>query len=298
MIVRPLYRAWCYGPRWSAGELAALNVIATAMAPESGSEHFCVSMSHAELARRIGCTRTTAVRYVQKLADSHVPIVAVVSPWACGGQTRGYHHRSYRFEMVRDVVTFRVKRDEARAQTARAKEQAAHEARLVDQQANLRGQIDDAELRRREDARQKAPRGRVLKSTTLPPLLRNADGTTATATPPTSHHAPSSDVASRVEAFCQRYRQEFRRIRGARYVTSRQWKERDRAAAAELCAAYTDEQLLHMVVAFLKIPEECEPSLKGKPRTISMLVSMATTITERLAAVEADEQPIQTTPAA
>ena len=64
-------------------------------------------------------------------------------------------------------------------------------------------------------------------------------------------------------------------------------QDRDLEAAKELCTAYTDAELDQLAETFLQIPDDREPFLKGKTRTVSMLVSKATAIAERLAIMPA-----------
>ena len=56
----------------------------------------------------------------------------------------------------------------------------------------------------------------------------------------------------------------------------------DYAAAKQLCATFTREDLHQIATTFLQIPDERESFLQGKTRTVPMLRSMASGIHERL----------------
>ena len=49
-----------------------------------------------------------------------------------------------------------------------------------------------------------------------------------------------------------------------------------------LCGAYDDAQVEELARFFLEIPDDREPFLKGKQRTVTMLLSMAAPIAEKL----------------
>ena len=88
---------------------------------------------------------------------------------------------------------------------------------------------------------------------------------------------------ARADAFCQRYRQErYPEIRGVAYTPSRTVEDSDLDSAMRLCADYDDEKLDELARFFLEIPDDREKFLKGKKRTVTMLLNMATPIAERL----------------
>jgi hypothetical protein len=66
---------------------------------------------------------------------------------------------------------------------------------------------------------------------------------------------------------------------GATYTNS---EHLDYAAAKQLCATFSREDLHQIAITFLQIPDEREPWLRGKTRTVPMLRSKATSIHERL----------------
>ena len=95
-------------------------------------------------------------------------------------------------------------------------------------------------------------------------------------------------LSSRAGAFCERYRSDFfPRLREVAYVVNLPVQDRDLEAAEQLCAAYTDAQIDQIAETFLQIPDDRELFLKGKTRTVSMLVSKAPAIAERLAIMPA-----------
>ena len=100
---------------------------------------------------------------------------------------------------------------------------------------------------------------------------------------------PEAGVTGRrAENFCQRYgSQLYPQFREVAYVVNRPVQDRDLEAAERLCTAYTDAELDQLAETFLQIPNDREPFLKGKTRTISMLVSKAAAIAERLAIMPA-----------
>jgi hypothetical protein len=61
-------------------------------------------------------------------------------------------------------------------------------------------------------------------------------------------------------------------------------EHKDLESAERLCGSYTDEQLDELAAFFLQIPDERDPFLKGKTRTITMLLSKASAISERMGA--------------
>ncbi len=90
-------------------------------------------------------------------------------------------------------------------------------------------------------------------------------------------------LRARAGAFCQRYRWELHsECRESTYVPSRKVEESDLDSAMRLCGAYDDAQVEELARFFLEIPDDREPFLKGKQRTVTMLLSMAAPIAEKL----------------
>ena len=90
-----------------------------------------------------------------------------------------------------------------------------------------------------------------------------------------------SPPTSGVGRFLEWYRREayptYRN--GAVYAGS---EHLDYAAAKQLCASFSREDLHQIATTFLQIPDERESFLRGKTRTVPMLRSMASGIHERL----------------
>ncbi len=95
--------------------------------------------------------------------------------------------------------------------------------------------------------------------------------------------AANGALRARAGTFCERYRWELHpELRGSNYVPSRKVEESDLDSAVRLCRAYDEAQLEELARFFLEIPEERDKFLKGKQRTLSMLVSMSAPIAEKL----------------
>ena len=100
---------------------------------------------------------------------------------------------------------------------------------------------------------------------------------------PSAADVEATTRRARADAFCQRYRQErYPEIRGVAYTPSRTVEDSDLDSAMRLCADYDDEKLDELTRFFLEIPDDRERFLKGKTRTVTMLLSMTSPIAERL----------------
>ena len=93
---------------------------------------------------------------------------------------------------------------------------------------------------------------------------------------------PPDAAAERAASFLATYGAAYHHHRGAAYTPTEGVEANDRDSAVRLCAAYTDSQLAALVAFFLAIPPDREPFLAKKTRTVSMLLSMAPAIAERL----------------
>ncbi len=92
-----------------------------------------------------------------------------------------------------------------------------------------------------------------------------------------------SALRARAGAFYERYRWElYPEIRGVAYTPTRSVEGSDFDSVARLCASYDDAKVEKVARFFLEIPDDQEQFLKGKQRTLSMLLSMAAPIAERL----------------
>ena len=92
-----------------------------------------------------------------------------------------------------------------------------------------------------------------------------------------------SAVRARAGAFCQRYRWDLHpECRGTPYVPSRSVEESDFDSATRLCGAFDDAQVEQLARFFLEIPDDREKFLKGKRRSVTMLLNMAGPIAEKL----------------
>ncbi len=92
-------------------------------------------------------------------------------------------------------------------------------------------------------------------------------------------------VASRAAAFVERYRSEwYPRHRGVAYAPTRAVEASDADAAVRLCAAWDDAALERLVERFLTV--EGDRFLAGRTRTMSMLLSRAPALAERLRSPE------------
>ena len=90
-------------------------------------------------------------------------------------------------------------------------------------------------------------------------------------------------VAARAAAFVERYRAElYPRHRGVAYAPTRTVETSDAESARRLCAAYGAEELERLAERFLTT--EGDRFLEGRTRTVSMLLSMAPALAERLRA--------------
>ena len=93
--------------------------------------------------------------------------------------------------------------------------------------------------------------------------------------------ASRGGVASRAAAFVERYRDEwYPRHRGVAYAPTRAVEASDADAAARLCAAWDDAELERLAERFLTA--EGDRFLSGRTRTVSMLLSRAPALAERL----------------
>ncbi len=90
-------------------------------------------------------------------------------------------------------------------------------------------------------------------------------------------------VAARAAAFVERYRAElYPRHRGVAYAPTRAVEVSDAESARRLCAAYGAAELERLAERFLTT--EGDRFLEGRTRTVSMLLSMAPALAERLQA--------------
>ncbi len=90
-------------------------------------------------------------------------------------------------------------------------------------------------------------------------------------------------VAARAAAFVERYRAElYPRHRGVAYAPTRAVEASDAESARRLCAAYGAVELERLTERFLTT--EGDRFLEGRTRTVSMLLSMAPALAERLRA--------------
>ncbi len=90
-------------------------------------------------------------------------------------------------------------------------------------------------------------------------------------------------VAARAAAFVERYRTElYPRHRGVAYAPTRAVEASDAESARRLCAAYGAADLERLAERFLTV--EGDRFLEGRTRTVSMLLSMAPALAERLRA--------------
>jgi hypothetical protein len=115
----------------------------------------------------------------------------------------------------------------------------------------------------------------------------SGNGVTYDARTPHSPSGVGTDTnLDRASAFCHRYRWTIfpKYRRGAAYIPTAIVEHKDLESAERLCGSYTDEQLDELAAFFLQIPDERDPFLKGKTRTITMLLSKASAISERMGA--------------
>ena len=92
-----------------------------------------------------------------------------------------------------------------------------------------------------------------------------------------------SAVAARAAAFVERYRAElYPRHRGVAYAPTRAVEASDAESARRLCATYGAGELERLAERFLTT--EGDRFLEGRTRTVSMLLSMAPALAERLQA--------------
>ncbi len=90
-------------------------------------------------------------------------------------------------------------------------------------------------------------------------------------------------VAARAAAFVERYRVElYPRHRGVAYAPTRAVEASDAESARRLCATYDAVELERLTERFLTT--EGDRFLEGRTRTVSMLLSMAPALAERLQA--------------
>ena len=90
-------------------------------------------------------------------------------------------------------------------------------------------------------------------------------------------------VAARAATFVERYRTElYPRHRGVAYAPTRAVEASDAESARRLCAAYGVAELERLAERFLTT--EGDRFLEGRTRTVSMLLSMAPALAERLRA--------------
>ena len=90
-------------------------------------------------------------------------------------------------------------------------------------------------------------------------------------------------VAARAAAFVERYRVElYPRHRGVAYAPTRAVEASDAESARRLCATYDAVELERLTERFLAT--EGDRFLEGRTRTVSMLLSMAPALAERLQA--------------
>ena len=92
-----------------------------------------------------------------------------------------------------------------------------------------------------------------------------------------------SALRARAGAFCNQYRWNLHpECRGTPYVPSRSVEESDLDSATRLCGAFDDAQVEQLARFFLEIPDDREKFLKGKRRSVTMLLNMAGPIAEKL----------------
>ena len=95
----------------------------------------------------------------------------------------------------------------------------------------------------------------------------------------------SPEVAARAAAFVERYRTEwYPRHRGVAYAPTRAVEASDADAAVRLCAAWDDSAAERLVERVLTV--EGDRFLAGRTRTVSMLLSRAPALAERLRSPE------------
>ena len=93
---------------------------------------------------------------------------------------------------------------------------------------------------------------------------------------------PAAEVAARAAAFVERYRTEwYPRHRGVAYAPTRAVEASDADAALRLCATWDDPELERLAERFLTA--EGDRFLANRTRTVSMLLSRAPALAERLA---------------
>ena len=92
---------------------------------------------------------------------------------------------------------------------------------------------------------------------------------------------PAAAVASRAAAFVERFRVElYPRHRGVAYAPTRAVEAADADAALRLCATWDEAELGRLAERFLTTAGD--RFLEGRTRTVSMLLSMAPALAERL----------------
>ena len=91
------------------------------------------------------------------------------------------------------------------------------------------------------------------------------------------------EVERQVSAVLERYRVGYKALRnGATYTPTAAVERADQDAARRLCAAYSEQQIGELIDYFLAIPDERDAFLRNKTRTLTMLLSLAPKIAEKL----------------
>ncbi len=158
---------------------------------------------------------------------------------------------------------------------------------IIESHGKLQNDRQERERAKQAKHRDRASRGGHAKATKQaaskqPLSSRSAPAKTPALRCTASSSASASALQQRAGEFCRRYTALYREHREAVYVPTYLAETKDLDAAHRLCAVYTDPQLEELAELFLTIPEDRDPFMAGKTRTLTMLLSRATVMAERL----------------